>query len=70
MFLLFPACKNTAEFVSAVFSNVVYTGNDARFDKDNDASFLTTEKAGGFVGATVGMYATSAHRMNNRRSER
>lgn len=29
--------------------------------EDIDASFLTTEKAGGFVGATVGMYATSLH---------
>jgi alpha-N-arabinofuranosidase len=27
-----------------------------------DTAFLTTEKAGGFVGATVGMYATSVHR--------
>lgn len=32
--------------------------------EDIDASFLTTEKAGGFVGATVGMYATSVHRIN------
>lgn len=30
------------------------------YDKLNPA-FLTTEKAGGFVGATVGMYASSAH---------
>ncbi len=30
-----------------------------------DASFLTTEKAGGFLGATVGMYATSFHPDNN-----
>ncbi|OJV89912.1 MAG: hypothetical protein BGO34_06380 [Bacteroidia bacterium 44-10] len=33
--------------------------------EDMDASFLTTEKAGGFVGATVGMYATSFHPDNN-----
>ncbi|SFL57604.1 glycoside hydrolase family 43 protein [Proteiniphilum acetatigenes] len=30
-----------------------------------DTAFLTTEKAGGFVGATVGMYATSVHPGNN-----
>ena len=33
--------------------------------EDIDASFLTTSKAGGFVGATVGLYATSAHLEKN-----
>lgn len=42
-----------------------YWSRDGKADKriggDEDATILTTDYAGGFVGATVGLYATSRH---------